>query len=162
MTNEFQPRSITMLPVHKFGQLEITLIPQLVFSGSPGVDIGVWCYRKRCKQPRSKGGGKLVKLSTLDSARPKHLEAFIKAAASEINHLSERTQSGYLSNLMKFLYWCDENEFCNVLTDKQASRAAYKGYSDSLRDRINRGQLRRRSAGKYQAFPLKVLSLIHI
>ena len=160
MSNELQTRPITCIPFKKLAHIDTLRIEQIVITVDKNHDIGAWCYRHRAKRSTN-GRGKAVALSSFDRTRPSKLKSVIECLYDEISHLSKAAQGDHLYSLLRFLNWCDENNFNDVLTDQSSTRNAYKAYSNILRDRCARGKIDLRTAGKHQAYILKLFQALY-
>lgn len=155
MNNTLQIRPITRVPFDELGNIKTLHVEQLVISLNKNHDIGAWCYKHRSKKSR-RGKCKPVVLTTLDHTRPARLKAVIECIYEKTRHLSESSQEEHLYCLTRFLNWCDEDGFSNVLLDQISTRNAYKAYSDNLRDLCTRGNISVRTAETYQSTMLTI------
>lgn len=160
MSSEFQPRPITRIAFKELEQINTLRIEQMIITLDKNYDIGAWCYRHRAKKS-TLGKGKAVVLSSLDHTRPTKLKGVIAYLYDEIGHLSKAAQGDFLYTLSYFLNWCDENGYSDVLTDQTSTQSAYKTYCNTLRDRSARGKLAPRTAGKYQAYILRLFQALY-
>lgn len=125
-------------------------------------DVGAFCYSVRSNKMRKPGTSREVVLGSFQKERGNQIRRAIKVFSIFLNDAGKRphTVRNLLDSFKIFMDWADANECPNCLAGGEATRSAYRLYTQDVEDRFRRHEFECGRANDRQTLVLPVLEAV--